>query len=59
MAEIQIEFDVRLRCVTAPCCADVYRPAGMWPWPVLLSQLPYGKQMPMVVAFLDRVRPGG
>lgn len=32
--------------------ADVYRPGGTGPWPVLLSRLPYGKQMPMAVGLL-------
>ncbi|MFJ1975455.1 CocE/NonD family hydrolase [Streptomyces sp. NPDC087903] len=54
MAEIQIEFDVaaQMRDDTA-LHADVYRPRGTGPWPVLLSRLPYGKQTPMMAAVLD------
>jgi putative CocE/NonD family hydrolase len=33
--------------------ADVYRPGGAGPWPVLLSQLPYGKQTPGMTVVLD------
>ena len=33
--------------------ADVYRPAGGGPWPVLLARTPYGKRDPGVLARLD------
>ncbi|MFE2423239.1 CocE/NonD family hydrolase [Streptomyces hokutonensis] len=33
--------------------ADVYRPGGTGPWPVLLARLPYGKQTPMMGVVLD------
>ncbi|GEC10025.1 hypothetical protein SSP24_76800 [Streptomyces spinoverrucosus] len=35
--------------------ADVHRPGGtgLWPWPMLLSRLPYGKQTPMMTVMLD------
>jgi uncharacterized protein len=33
--------------------ADVYRPAGSGPWPVLLARTPYGKRDPTVLAVLD------
>jgi putative CocE/NonD family hydrolase len=33
--------------------ADLYRPTTDGPWPVLLTRLPYGKQMPMMLAFLN------
>ncbi|MEO6083946.1 MAG: CocE/NonD family hydrolase [Umezawaea sp.] len=35
--------------------ADVYRPSGDGPWPVLLARLPYGKNTPMFVGFMDLV----
>ncbi|MFI7132241.1 CocE/NonD family hydrolase [Nonomuraea sp. NPDC050153] len=54
MAEIQIEFDVPAQMRDGTVLrADVYRPGGTGPWPVLVSRLPYGKQMPMVLAILD------
>ncbi|SEM19389.1 CocE/NonD family hydrolase [Streptacidiphilus jiangxiensis] len=33
--------------------ADLYRPAGAGPWPVLLARTPYGKRDPGVLARLD------
>ncbi|MGH3151757.1 MAG: CocE/NonD family hydrolase [Streptosporangiaceae bacterium] len=54
MTEIQIEFDVAAKMRDgAVLRADVYRPDGPGPWPVLLSRLPYGKQTPMVAVMLD------
>ncbi|KUL45413.1 CocE/NonD family hydrolase [Streptomyces regalis] len=54
MAEMQIEFDVPAEMRDGTVLrADVYRPGGTGPWPVLLSRLPYGKQMPMALAILD------
>jgi predicted acyl esterase len=54
VAEIQIEFDVPAQMRDGTVLrADVYRPGGTGPWPVLLSRLPYGKQMPMVAVVLD------
>ncbi len=54
MAEIQVEFDVPAEMRDGTVLrADVYRPGGTGPWPVLLSRLPYGKQMPLAVAVLD------
>ena len=35
--------------------ADVYRPGAEGPWPVLLSRLPYGKNLPAFTALLDPV----
>ncbi|WP_256979041.1 CocE/NonD family hydrolase [Rhodococcus sp. 06-462-5] len=32
--------------------ADIYRPAGDGPWPVLLQRTPYDKQMPLLVSSL-------
>lgn len=54
MAEIQIEADVPARMRDGTVLrADVYRPSGTGPWPVLLSRLPYGKQTPVVTVMLD------
>ncbi|MFF8970877.1 CocE/NonD family hydrolase [Streptomyces sp. NPDC014995] len=49
MAEIKIDVDVPARMRDGTVLrADVHRPGGAWPWPVLLSRLPYGKQTPMM-----------
>ncbi|MFD3501906.1 CocE/NonD family hydrolase [Streptomyces sp. NPDC058676] len=54
MAEIQIEFDVPAEMRDGTVLrADVYRPGGTGPWPVLLSRLPYGKQSPLLAMMLD------
>ncbi|MFF1723361.1 CocE/NonD family hydrolase [Streptomyces sviceus] len=54
MTEIQIEFDVPMEMRDGTVLrADVYQPGGSGPWPVLLSRLPRGKQMPLAVAVLD------
>ncbi|MGP3920360.1 CocE/NonD family hydrolase [Nonomuraea sp. 10N515B] len=54
MAEMRIEFDVPAQMRDGTVLrADVYRPGGTGPWPVLLSRLPYGKQSPMVAMVLD------
>ncbi|MFF4274302.1 CocE/NonD family hydrolase [Streptomyces sp. NPDC001536] len=54
MAEIQVEFDVPAEMRDGTVLrADVYRPGGTGPWPVLLSRLPYGKQMALAIALLD------
>ena len=36
--------------------ADVYRPAGDGPWPVLLVRTPYGKQDPVILGLLDPLK---
>jgi uncharacterized protein len=36
--------------------ADLYRPSGLGPWPVLLARTPYGKKDPGVLARLDPAR---
>ncbi|MEU1276213.1 CocE/NonD family hydrolase [Streptomyces sp. NPDC005799] len=54
MTEIQIQFDVPAEMRDGTVLrADVYRPAGTGPWPVLLSRLPYGKQTSMLAMMLD------
>lgn len=53
MAEIQVEFDVPAQMRDGTVLrADVYRPGGTGPWPVLLSRLPYGKQSPPVLGVM-------
>ncbi|MFD3837805.1 CocE/NonD family hydrolase C-terminal non-catalytic domain-containing protein [Streptomyces sp. NPDC058642] len=62
MTEIRIEFDVPAQMRDGTVLrADVYRPAGTGPWPVLLARLSYGKQTPMMGVVLDPLaaaRPG-
>ncbi|MFE9644441.1 CocE/NonD family hydrolase [Streptomyces sp. NPDC006365] len=56
MTDIRIEFDVTAEMRDGTVLrADVYRPGGTGPWPVLLSRLPYGKQTPMMAVMLDPV----
>ena len=54
MLDVMIEHDV---CATmrdgVVLRADVYRPMGDGPWPVLLARMPYGKQVPAILAMLD------
>lgn len=54
---VQIEFDVPATMRDgATLRANVYRPAGDGPWPVLLTRLPYGKDFPLGAAILDPVQ---
>ncbi|WP_086799913.1 CocE/NonD family hydrolase [Streptomyces caniscabiei] len=54
MTDVQIEFDVPAEMRDGTVLrADVYRPGGTGPWPVLLTRLPYGKQMPQLAAVFD------
>lgn len=54
MAEILIEFDVPAEMRDGTVLrADVYRPGGTGPWPVLLARLPYGKPTSMMGVVLD------
>lgn len=54
MSEAQIEFDVPAQMRDGTVLrADVWRPGGTGPWPVLLARLPYGKQTPMMGVVLD------
>jgi uncharacterized protein len=36
--------------------ANVYRPEGDGPWPVLLTRLPYGKDLPLGTSMMDPVQ---
>ena len=52
--EIVVNFDVPTTMRDGTILrANVYRPAGEGKWPVLLTRLPYGKDLPGGTAFLD------
>ena len=55
--QIAVDFDVptKLRDGTT-LRANVYRPLGEGKWPVLLTRLPYGKDLPLGGAILDPVQ---
>lgn len=56
MPEVNIEFDVPAKMRDGTVLrADVYRPGTDGPWPVLLSRLPYGKNQPATLSFVDPV----
>src|SRR4051812_35770763 len=50
MADMKIEFDVAAKMRDGTVLnADVYRPGGDGPWPVLLQRTPYGRRLGMQV----------
>ena len=52
--QITTEFDVPARMRDGVTLrANVYRPQGEGRWPVLLTRLPYGKDLPLANALLD------
>jgi len=52
--QIIAEFDVPARMRDGTILrANIYRPAGEGKWPVLLTRLPYGKDLPLGTASLD------
>ena len=54
MADVQIEFDVPVPMADGTVLrADVYRPAGSGPWPVLVQRTPYGKRSPVEMIKID------
>jgi len=56
MLDVTIEHDVPATMRDGVVLrADVYRPTTRGPWPVLLTRLPYGKNLPLFVALLDPV----
>ncbi|MGI5130005.1 CocE/NonD family hydrolase [Pseudonocardia sp. CA-107938] len=56
MLDVTIEHDVPATMRDGVVLrADVYRPAADGPWPVLLTRLPYGKNMPMLAGAVDPV----
>jgi putative CocE/NonD family hydrolase len=53
MANIEMEFDVPVPMRDGTILrADVYRPTGGGPWPVLLHRTPYGKRQPQTVSLI-------
>src|ERR1700680_2660168 len=54
---ISVEFDVPARVRDGTVLrANIYRPAGAGRWPVLLTRLPYGKDLPLGSAILNPVQ---
>ncbi len=54
---VQTEFDVPVPMRDGTILrANVYRPAGEGRWPVLLTRLPYGKDLPMASGAFDPVQ---
>ncbi len=54
---VTVEFDVPMRLRDGVTLrANIYRPAGEGTWPVLLTRLPYGKDLPLGAAILDPVQ---
>ncbi|GHO43224.1 CocE/NonD family hydrolase [Ktedonospora formicarum] len=52
--QVAVDFDVPARMRDGTILrANVYRPASEGQWPVLLTRLPYGKDLPMAGALLD------
>lgn len=52
--QIVVEYDAPARMRDGVTLrANIYRPAGQGPWPVLLTRLPYGKDFPLGTAVLD------
>ncbi len=55
-AGVTVEFDVPAKMRDGVTLrANVYRPDGDGPWPTLLNRLPYGKDVPVQVSWLDPV----
>ncbi|GCE19880.1 CocE/NonD family hydrolase [Dictyobacter kobayashii] len=54
---VTIEFDVPAQMRDGVTLrANIYRPAGEGQWPVLLTRLPYGKDLPGAAGVLDAVQ---
>ncbi len=54
---MQVELDVPAAVRDGTVLrANIYRPAGEGRWPVLLTRLPYGKDLPLGTAILDPVQ---
>jgi putative CocE/NonD family hydrolase len=54
---ITVDFDVPARMRDGTVLrANVYRPVGEGHWPVLLTRLPYGKDLPLASGILDPVQ---
>ncbi|HVA89826.1 MAG TPA: CocE/NonD family hydrolase [Chloroflexota bacterium] len=56
-SDITVEFDMPATMRDGTVLrANIYRPRGEGPWPVLLTRLPYGKDLPLGSAVLDPVQ---
>lgn len=56
MAGVTIEYDVPVPMRDGVVLrADVYRPEGQGPWPVIVSRTPFGKSDNYELQFLDPV----
>lgn len=54
---VQVELDVPAAMRDGTMLrANIYRPKGAGPWPVLLTRLPYGKDLPLGTSMLDPVQ---
>lgn len=54
---VDIQFDVPATMRDGVTLrANIYRPAGPGPWPVLLTRLPYGKDLPLGASVIDPVQ---
>jgi uncharacterized protein len=54
VADVEIDFDVPVPMRDGTVLrADVYRPAGPGPWPVLVQRIPYGKRLSVADLPLD------
>ncbi len=54
---VTVEFDVPARMRDGVTLrANVYRPEGQGPWPTLLTRLPYGKDVPEQLSWLDPIQ---
>ncbi len=52
--QIVVDYDVPARMRDGVTLrANIYRPAGDGPWPVLLTRLPYGKDFPIGSSIMD------
>ncbi len=52
--KITVDFDVPAKMRDGVVLrANVYRPVGEGQWPVLLTRLPYGKDLPLGVSLMD------
>ncbi len=55
--QIAVDFDVPAKMRDGVTLrANVYRPAGEGQWPVILTRLPYGKDLPLGSAVIDPVQ---
>ena len=55
--QITVDFDVPARMRDGTILrANVYRPVGEGQWPVLLTRLPYGKDLPLGSSVMDPVQ---